>query len=99
MAIHLRLERVERGAEGLELARLAMDLLVGGTRARVGAKPNPNLVGVSPKPSPSPTPDSKPGPNLVGGVAVGEALEDGAGERVAVGGDERVAEGVGLLPW
>ena len=42
---------------------------------------------------------AKPNPNLVGGVAVGEALEDGAGERVAVGRDERVAEGVGLLPW
>ena len=38
MAVHLRLERVERGAEGLELARLAMDLLVGGTRARVGGR-------------------------------------------------------------
>ena len=54
---------------------------------------------MSRKPGPSPNPDSKPGPNLVGGVAVGEALEDGAGERVAVGGDERVTEGVGLLPW
>ena len=28
VTIHLRLERVERGAEGLELARLAVDLLV-----------------------------------------------------------------------
>ena len=54
---------------------------------------------MSPKPSPSPSPDSKPESNLVGGVAVGEALEDGAGERVAVGGDEGVAECVGLLPW
>merc|ERR1712085_137666 len=57
VAIDLRLERVERGAECLGLARLAVDL-------------------------------------LVGGVAVGETLEDRAGQGVAVREDERIAEGV-----
>jgi hypothetical protein len=37
------------------------------------------------------------GANLVGGVAVGETLEDRARQGVAVREDERIAEGVGLL--
>jgi hypothetical protein len=36
VAIDLRLERVERGAEGLELVRLAVDLL-GGPGLEVGS--------------------------------------------------------------
>ena len=65
MAIHLRLERVERGAEGLELARLAMDLLVAwykGPGSEVGLE-----VGL--KVGSRVSLSAKPSPNFVGGVA------------------------------